>query len=144
MSIEENRRIMNRYFEEVWNNGDISVLDEIIDSRFINHSPTTPDSLPGPDDLKPVVTILRTAFPDLAFLVEDQLFDGDKVVTRLTIQGTHRGIHLMGVSPSGKMVSINQIQIDRIVNGKIVEHWRQTDDLGLMRQLGVIGDTPRF
>ena len=138
MSVEENRAVMKRYFDEVWNSGDLSVLDEIIDPEFVNHSPSTPDSIKGPDDLKPVISILRSAFPDLTISIEDQFFTDDKVVTRLTMHGTHKGIGLMGIAPTGRMIRVNQIQIDRIVNGKIVDHWRQTDDLGMLRQLGVI------
>ena len=137
MSIETNRKVIKRYFDEVWNRGDISVLDEIIDPAYVNHTPSTPGSIPGPDDLKPVVIILRAAFPDLKFTVEDEIYEGDKVVVRCTMQGTHRG-HLFGIVPTGKIVRVNQIQIDRIVDGKIVEHWRLTDELAMYRQVGAI------
>jgi len=136
MSIESNQKIIKRYFDEVWNKGDISVLDEIVDPGFVNHSPSTPDSLGGPDDLKPMVIILKAAFPDLKIIIEDEIYDGDKVAIRCKIQGTHLG-HLFGVPPTGKFVSVSQIQIDRIVDDKIVEHWRLTDELGMYRQLGV-------
>ena len=137
MSIEENRKIIRRYFEEVWNKGNISVLDEIIDPAYINHNTSMPDAIPGPDDLKPVVIVLRAAFPDLKITIEDEIYEGDKVVVRSTMRGTHRG-HLFGITPTGKVVTVGQIQIDRIVGGKIVEHWRQTDEIGMYRQLGAI------
>ncbi len=137
MSIESNRKLMRRYFEEVWNQGNISVLDEIIDPSFINHTPSTPEPIMGPDDLKPVVIILRAGFPDLKFTIEDEIYEGDKVVVRCTMQGTHLG-HLFGIPPTGKFMRVNQIQIDRIVGDKIVEHWRVTDELAMYRQVGVI------
>src|SRR5882724_137800 len=137
MSIETNRKVIKRYFDEVWNRGDISVLDEIIDPAYVNHTPSTPGSIPGPDDLKPVVIILRAAFPDLKFTIEDEIYEGDKVVVRCAMQGTHLG-HLFGIPATGKFIRVNQIQIDRIVDDKIVEHWRLTDELAMYRQVGII------
>jgi steroid delta-isomerase-like uncharacterized protein len=137
MSIESNREIIRRYFEEVWNEGDISVLDEIIDPGFINHTPSTPEPIVGPDDLKPVVIILRAAFPDLKFTIEDEIYDGDKAVVRCTMQGTHLG-HLFGIPATGKSIKVNHIQIDRIVDDKITEHWRLTDELEMYRQVGAM------
>ena len=138
MSVEENRKVIRRYFEEVWNSGDLSVLDEIVDPAYINHSPSTPGTVQGPDDLKPVISVLRRAFPDLRFTIEDEVYEGDKVAIRCTMHGTHLGGSVFGMAPTGNVIKVNQIQIDRIVNGKIVEHWKQTDDLGMMRQLGVM------
>jgi predicted ester cyclase len=79
----------------------------------------------------------RAAFPDIHVAVEDVIANGDKVVVRLTFSGTHTG-PLMGMPPTGKFVTITGIAIDRIQNGKIVEHWVNRDDLGMLQQLGMI------
>jgi steroid delta-isomerase-like uncharacterized protein len=137
MSAEQNKVIMRRYFEEAWNKGFLELLDEIVSPDYINHNPFVPDLPPGPAGLKPIFSGLRSAFPDLQHTLEEQIADGDKVATRWTFRGTHRG-ELMGIPATGKQVTISGIQIERIAGGKIVEHWRQSDDLGMMQQLGVI------
>lgn len=133
----ENKAIMQRYFEEAWNKGNLSVLDEIVSPDYVNHNPPVPGLPPGPEGLKPVFQAGRAAFPDLHYTIEEQIADGDKVVTRWTSRGTHRG-ELMGIPATGKQVNITGIHIARIVGGKIVEHWRQSDDLGMLQQLGVV------
>jgi steroid delta-isomerase-like uncharacterized protein len=128
---------MRRYFEEAWNQGNLAVLDELVAPDYVNHDPFVPGLPPGPEGLKPIFAGLRAAFADLHYTIDDQLADGDKVATRWTMRGTHTG-ELMGIPATGKAVTVSGIQIERIVDGKIVEHWRKSDDLGLMQQLGVI------
>jgi steroid delta-isomerase-like uncharacterized protein len=137
MSSEQNKSLMRRYFEEAWNQGNIAVLDELVAPHFTNHSPAIPGLPPGADGLKPIFTAFRTAFPDLHFTIDDMISDGEKVVTRWTLQGTHQR-EFMGIPPTGKQVVVGGIEMERIVGGKIVEHWLQADNMGLMRQLGVI------
>jgi len=135
--MHENEKIMRRYFEEAWNQGKLEVLDEIIDPNYINHSPGLPNPPPGPDGLKPIITAIRNGFPDLHFQIEDIVVSDNKVAVRCTMQGTHQG-ELFGMSPTGKTVKVNQMQIEWIKDGKIIEHWRQSDDMGMMKQLGQI------
>jgi steroid delta-isomerase-like uncharacterized protein len=133
----ENKALIQRYFEEAWNRGNLSVLDEIVAADYVNHNPIAPGLPPGPEGLKPIFSGMRAAFPDLHYTIEELIADGDKVVTRWAFRGTHEG-ELMGIPATGKQVNITGTQIERIVDGRIVEHWRQSDDLGMLQQLGVI------
>jgi steroid delta-isomerase-like uncharacterized protein len=135
MSVEENRIIIERYYNEAWNAGKLEVLDEIIDPNYVNHNPGIPNIARGPAGLKPIISALRIGFPDLGFEINDMVITEDKVAVRCTMHGTHLG-DLFGMPPTGKKVSVNQMQIEYIKDGKIVEHWRQSDDMGMMKQLG--------
>lgn len=135
--IENNRQIVSRYFEEVWNLGRLNVLDELIAPNYVNHSPGAPNPLPGPEGLKPIVTALRKGIPNVKYTIQDMVVTADKVAVRVMMTGTHTG-DFFGIPATGRAISVNQLQIERIENGKIVEHWRQTDDLGMLRQLGLI------
>jgi steroid delta-isomerase-like uncharacterized protein len=102
----------------------------------INH--TLPSSLPkGIDGNKVFTSMFLRAFPDTRMTVEQQVAEGDNVVTRWTAQGTHKG-ELMGIPATGKQVTITGITIDRIVAGRIVESWDEFDQFGMMQQLGVV------
>ena len=136
MSAEENKAIMRRYFG-VFDQGNIDLLDELLASDYINHTPATPDLPTGPEGVKAVVSMFRSAMPDLRVLIEDMIAEGGKVATRYTLEGTHEG-ELFGVPPTGQRLSIESITVERVSEGKIREHWRVTDELGMMQQLGVI------
>ncbi|MFN4275243.1 MAG: ester cyclase [Ferrovibrio sp.] len=135
--IEQNRRLIERYFEEVWNQGKLDVLDELMHPAYVNHSPGLPDPLPGPAGLKPIVAAMRIGLPDMHYTIEDMVIAPDKVAVRVTLRATHTG-DLFGMAPTGKRIEVDQMQIEHIEGGKIVEHWRRTDDMGLLRQLGQI------
>lgn len=136
-AIEQNKRLVTRYFDEVWNQGKLEVLNELIAPDYINHSPGAPNPKPGPEGLKPIVEAIRKGIPDVKYTIQDMVVAPDKVAVRVVMTGTHTG-DFFGIAPTGKRVTVNQFQIERIENGKIVEHWRQTDDLGMMRQLGLL------
>lgn len=136
-AIEQNRCLVTRYFDEVWNQGKLEVLDELIAPGYINHSPRTPNPKPGPEGLKPIVEAIRRGMPDVNYAIQDMVVAPDKVAVRLVVTGTHTG-DFFGIAPTGKRVTVNQFQIERIESGKIVEHWRQTDDLAMMQQLGLL------
>lgn len=135
MKIQQNEKIIKRYFEEAWNQGKLEVLDEIIAPNYVNHSPGMPNPPPGPEGLKPIIKGLRKAFPDLHFTIKNMVITENQVAIHSIMSGTHEG-DLFGLPATGKKINVNQLQIERIENGKIVEHWRQSDDLGMMRQLG--------
>lgn len=137
MTIEQNKNLIRRYFEEAWNQGGLDVLDEIVAQGYVNHDPFVPGLPAGPDGLKPIMAGFRAAFPDLHYTIEDLVAEGDKVVTRWTMRATHTG-EFMGMPATGKQVMVGGMQIERIVEGQITEHWRKSDDLGLMQQLGAI------
>jgi steroid delta-isomerase-like uncharacterized protein len=132
-----NELLGRRYFEEVWNQGKLDVLNELLAPNYVNHTPSTPDPPPGPAGLKPIVQAIRQAFPDLHYEIEDLIATDEKVVMRVRMTGTHRG-ELFGLPATGRRVSVGQINIERIEQGRIVEHWRVTDELTLMRQLGTV------
>ena len=138
MSSETNKTVVRRFFEEVFGKGELNVLDEIIATDHVNSGPGTIPGLPtGPEGAKQLVTVYRNAFPDLRFTVDEQIADGDKVVTRWTGQGTHER-ELQGIPATGKSATVTGITVDRIVNGKIAESWGIFDQFGMMQQLGVI------
>jgi len=137
MDTELNKSIMRRYFEEAWNQGRLEVLDEIVANNYVNHDPFVPDLPSGPEGLKPIFMGLRNAFSDLHYAIEDLIAEGDKVVTRWTMRGTHIG-ELLGIPPTHRQVLVGGMQVEPISNGKIVEHWRKSDDLALLQQLGAI------
>ena len=130
-------QIITRYFEEVWNQGNLDVLDEIISLDYINHTPGMPNPIPGPLGLKPIIAGMRIAFPDLHYVIENMVISDNQVAVHTTMHGTHNG-DLFGLSPTHKTVRVNQMQIEHIIDNKIVEHWRVTDELAMLRQLGQI------
>jgi len=136
MSAEESKEIVRRFWG-VWEEGNIDLVDKLLAPDYINHTPATPDQPTGPEGVKGVVSMFRSAMPDLRVIVEDMVAEGDKVAVRYTLEGTHEG-ELFGVPPTGQRLSIKSIAVERVSDGKIREHWRVTDSLDMMQQLGVI------
>ncbi len=134
---EENKAIPRRLFEEIWNRANVDAVDEICADGFVLHDPAVPEEVRGPDGYRRFVTMYRGAFPDINFVVEDQVAEGDRVATRWTGTGTHRG-ELMGVPPSGNRTTVTGIVIDRVSGGKIEESWVNYDALGMMQQIGAV------
>ena len=133
-----NVKLIKRYFEEVWNHGKLDVLDEIMSPDYTNHNPGMPNPIPGPAGLKPIVAAIRKAFPDLKYVIENMVVSDDQVAVQTTMYGTHAG-DFFGIAPTHKVIQVSQMQIERIANHKIIEHWRVTDELTLLKQLGQIG-----
>ena len=136
MSAEENKAIFRRYVEEVSNEGNLDLVDEIFD-RYLAHQSDGHAEERGPEDVKRFIGEFHQAFPDFHSEIEDQIAEGDKVVTRWTMHGTHRG-EFRGIAPTGKQITVTGIGIFRFSDGKVVESWDNFDQLGMMRQLGVI------
>ena len=134
MSTEDNKAIVRRFFEEVFNRQNLAVLDELVSSDFIHHQPGR--VLRGAEFFNQVKSRDHfLAFPDLHITIEDMIAEGDKVVTRWTARGTHQG-EAMGLPPTGNEVTWTGMNFMRVVNGKLVEDWEELDLLGLMQQLG--------
>jgi steroid delta-isomerase-like uncharacterized protein len=131
-----NRVAVQRYFDEVWNQGKLEVLDQLLAEDYVNHSSSLPGSPPGPAGVKPIVAAMRRAFPDLHYRIDQLVTTDAAVAARVTLSGTHRG-DFFGIAPTGKRFEVTQTNIERFRDGKIVEHWRNTDELSLLRQLGV-------
>ena len=135
MSAEENKTIMRRIFE-VFNTGNLAVADEVIAADVVDHQ-APPGVAPGRAGFKQLITMFRTAFPDIQMTIEEIIAEGDRVVARSTMRGTHRG-EFMGIPPTGKQFTVTSIDIVHIAGGQGVEHWGNSDDLGMLQQLGVI------
>jgi steroid delta-isomerase-like uncharacterized protein len=135
MSEEESNKVLMRQFWAVWEQGNVDLLDELLAPEYINHTLAAPDLPPGPEGVKEVVSMFHSAMSDLKVVVEDMIAEGDKVATRYALEGTHEG-ELFGAPPTGKQLSIKSITVERVSEGKIREHWRVTDEMGMMRQLG--------
>jgi steroid delta-isomerase-like uncharacterized protein len=127
--------VIRRAIDEIYNQGKLDVVDEVVSQDFVFHA--TSGDMHGPAEVKQYVTMLRTAFPDLRFTIDDQIASGDQVVTRWTATGTHLG-PFQGIPPTGKNGRITGVDIDRMKNGKAVECWTSSDELGLLQQLGVV------
>ena len=131
MSAEENKAIFRRYVEEVTNRGNLDLADEIFD-RYLAHQPDGSILERGPEDVKRFTHEFRSAFSDFHCAIEDQIAEGDKVMTRWRMRGTHQG-EFRGVAPTGKKMEINGIGIFRFSSeGKVVESWDNFDQLGVI------------
>jgi len=128
--------MLRRNCEEVLSKGNLAVVDELQATNYVYHG-SGGQEFKGPEGFKQLVTMLRTAFPDLHVTVEDMVAEGDKVAHRLTLRGTHKG-DFMGIAPTGKQVTFAAIVISRFAGGKEVEAWANLDQLGMMQQLGVV------
>jgi steroid delta-isomerase-like uncharacterized protein len=132
---EQNKTIARRAFEEVQSRGNLALVDELVAGDYVGHTPLK--EIHGPEGAKQFFSMLREAFPNMQVTVEDQIAEGDKVVTRWTGRGTHKG-HFQGMPPTGRQMTMTGITIFRIAAGKLVEGWTNADMLGLMQQLGVV------
>ena len=135
---EQNKALARRGIEEVWNQGKLTVIDELTAPNATYYDPNVPDGkFTGTEGLKQFVQIYRGAFPDVRITINDQIAEGDKVVTRWTATGTHKG-QLMGIAPTNKHATVTGVDIDRYQDGKVVEAWASYDMLGLLQQLGIV------
>ena len=136
---EENKAIVRRWFEEVWNKGRAEAIDEMLAADGVIHglSDDPENPMRSPDDFKPFHTTFRGAFPNINVVVEDLVAEGDKVAVRCSVRGKHTGDHL-GVTASNVAVEFDGIAIVRIEDGKIVEAWNNFDFLKMNKQIGAI------
>jgi steroid delta-isomerase-like uncharacterized protein len=130
--VPENESVVRRFFEELWNAGNLDCADAVLAAGHVHH--IGDDRLDGPDAVKDAVTRLRTAFPDLHFALEDVVSDGDRVVVRWTATGTHEA-EFGGVPASGRKARWTGIDLVRLDEGRIVELWASADVAGLFEQL---------
>ena len=132
-----NKAVARRFIDEVWNKGNLAVIDELVAPNAVAHDPNNPNAVPGPAGTRQVVSLYRNAFPDMHFTLEDVIAERDKVVTRLSATGTHQR-DLPGIPATNRRATIEGITITRYEDGKSVESWVSFDFLGLFRQLGVV------
>ena len=141
MSLEvDNKALTQRIYDEVFSAGKIDVVDELVAEDVVEHE-EFPGIPPGREGMKQFVRMIKDGFPDLSFTPQDVIAAGDRVVARVRITGTHRG-EFIGIAATNKNVDVQAIDILRLENGKVVEHWGVTDQLAMMQQLGVVPQEP--
>jgi steroid delta-isomerase-like uncharacterized protein len=134
-TLQENKRIVRRFIEEIFLKRDFGAVDELLTEDFTAH--TWGPMPPGRDGLKEAITRVSAGISDARMTVEDVIAEGDRVAVRLTSSAVHDG-EFMGMPPSGKRYEIGEIHIFRLRDGRVSEHWHQADFLGMMRQLGAL------
>lgn len=130
---QQNKALVRRSWELPDN---LDIIDEVYAPDLVWHDPDR--DIKGTEEAKEFISMYKAAFPDLRTAVEDVIAEGDQVVTRWTVRGTHQGVVEGFGPPTGRQVEMNGITIHRIDGGKIVEEWNSYDNLGLMQQLGLM------
>jgi steroid delta-isomerase-like uncharacterized protein len=136
MSVEQNKAVVRRYYDEVLNQGHLSVLDDIAADDYVENDPF-PGQGNGLADFKARVSTLLTAFSPCTFTIEDVVAEGDRVVVRWHSSGTHSG-EFLGMPPTNREYTIAGIDVHRLADGRMVEHWHVVDQLSQLQQLGMI------
>ena len=137
-----NSAIARRFFDDVFSKGKLDLVDELFATDYVGHPSGNEETTRGPEGVKEYVDALRGAVSDLTVTVQDQISEGDKVVTRWTAQGTHDG-QLMGIAPTGRGAAVTGITIQRVTEGRVVEGWTNWDLMGMLQQLGVAPGPPQ-
>ena len=136
---EENKALVRRWFDEVWNKGRADAIEEMFDEYGIAHGLSDDPSNPirGPKNFKPFHTTFREAFPNMVIVVEDVVAEGDKVAARCSVRGRHEG-DFLGRAATQSPIEFSGITIVRIANGKIVEAWNNFDFMTMHKQVGLL------
>lgn len=135
MTVEDNRKTARRIVLELFNAGNLDLLDSLFSPDFVDHA-LPPEIPPTREGFRSMIPVLKQAFPDLEYTIEDQIGEDDKVAQRLTARGTLKG-EFMGIQPTGKTAVWQEMHWHRFdASGLLVEHWDITDSLGMMMQLG--------
>lgn len=137
MSTEQNKTLVRQLIEEVFNQGNVSLANEIVSPDYVEHEPLPPGMPQGREGFEMIVHMLQSAFPDFKATIEDIVAEDDKVVIRMTWSGTQQA-EFMGLPASGKQMSIAIIDIFRLADGKFVDHWGVSDMMTMMQQLGAM------
>ncbi len=138
MSVEKNKDTFRRYVEEVWIGGNLDVADEIFAEKYVSHQPDGTAVERTPEDVKKFVSEWRSAFSETENVIEDMIGEGDKVLNRWRLQATHTG-EFRGIPATNKRITVTGMGLFRFSEeGKVVESWDNFDQLGMMRQLGVV------
>jgi predicted ester cyclase len=130
----DNAAKTRRYYEELWNNRNFDVIPDWIAPGFVGHYTSRPEPVRGVAGFRAFVDELLTAFPDARLTILDQVVEGEKVVSRVELRGTHQG-ELLGFAPTGQAVTVTYVGIERYEDGLCVEEWVYSDDLALSRQI---------
>jgi steroid delta-isomerase-like uncharacterized protein len=134
MSADENKALVVRWFQEL-DRRNFAIIDELLPADYVDHNPPLPDLPSGREGVRQSSLRLASAFPDAVHTIEDQMAEGDKVMTRLTVRATFLG-EILGYHPTGQVVQVSGIAVHRVREGKLVEHWAHMDMRGFMQQIG--------
>lgn len=135
MGVEENKALVRRFYEEVWNHGHLAVTSLVFADDYVRHDLRPTQALPGPAGQAKIAGDFRAAFPDLRMRIDLLIGEGDLVAARWTTEGTNTG-PWGGRKPTGLRAQFSGVNLFRIEGGKVVELWNHRDDLGLMQQIG--------
>lgn len=137
MSTQENKALVRHMLDEMNNQGNIAVIDELVAPDFFEHEDLPPGVPRDREGVKQVFTMYHEAFSDIHASIDDLIAEDDKVVVFMTVQATQIG-EFAGIPPTGKRITVQAIDIFRMADGKVREHWGITDRLAMLQQLGVI------
>jgi steroid delta-isomerase-like uncharacterized protein len=135
--VSANKEIVRRLVDGVWQDRNLALIDELVAQDYVGHDPIQPEPIRGRDGFRQFVGMYQSAFHDATVTIDDQIAEGDRVMTRWTGRGTHTG-ELMGIAPTGKEVTVSGITVSRLAGGKIAEEWELMDALGMLVQLGAV------
>jgi predicted ester cyclase len=136
MSVQANKALNRRFFDEVWNQGQLDVIKELVSPDYVCHDHFMPETIHGPEGFEEYVALFRLAFPDVRCTLEAIFGEDDLVAIRWRASGTFTG-SLMGIAPTGKAGEVSGITITRCAGGKCVEMWVERDDLSMLKAMGV-------
>jgi len=137
MSIEENKMLVRRQFDEIWNRGNWAIVDELFAPNYLNHDPYNPELGVGPEGFKRRVNGYRSVLQDFDMRIECQIAEGDMVETQWSLRGIYQG-GLEGAPSTGEPVYVEGQLLSEIAGGKFIEEWVHWDTLGLLRQVGAV------
>ncbi|HEX8036801.1 MAG TPA: ester cyclase [Ktedonobacterales bacterium] len=140
MSLEQNKAVVMRFVDFI-NTGDTTLVNDVVAPEYLERDPF-PGQTPGREGLKAIILMVRAAFPDLTWVMDEMVAEGDIVASRFTWHGTHRGTFL-GVPPTGKQVTVTGMVFDRVVAGQMVESQLLMNTMSLLSQLGAIALPPQ-
>jgi steroid delta-isomerase-like uncharacterized protein len=140
MAVEENKVVVRRFIEEIFVKGNVDAVDRFATADFAPHS--WPSVAPGAENLKQAVKRVSAGLTGVSMKIEDMIAEEDRVAVRLTARATHQG-EFMGLPATGKDYTISETHIFHMRDGKVADHWRDADMLGLMRQLGALPEPPK-
>jgi steroid delta-isomerase-like uncharacterized protein len=137
---EENKALVRRWFAEL-DQRNLAAVHDFVAEGYVDHNPAIPDLSPGREGVNQANNLLAAAFTDVTHTIQDQIAEGDKVMTRVIVRGTFTG-EFLGFPPTGKVIEISGIAVHRIVDGTFVEHWAHVDMADFMQQIGATPAVP--
>lgn len=133
---EQNKALVRKFYEEVFNKGNVAAIDQLCDSKFVDHTPGPGQSGGGVAMMKEMMKMFRSGFPDLKATIDELVEEKDTVVARITVVMTHKGA-FMGAAPTGKKVTVHGLDMIKFKNGKATDVWHYGDEAMALMQIGV-------